>query len=243
MKLVFPASTAAALIAVAPAIAQTSQPAPAKDHRAHAQRVETRADLQARTATHFAKLDANRDGFVTQTEAESAMAERDKKRADRMEKRAEKRAERRDPSKMFDRLDANKDGQVTKAEAEAAHNARVASKGGKPAKAHAVAMGGLFEHADSNKDGAISKAEFAAAPRPERRGKGARMQRAGMRHGFAGAMFASADVNKDGKVSLAEAQQMALTHFDRADANRDGTLTPDERRASRQQMRAQRPKG
>ena len=240
MKTLILASSAAALIAVAPAIAQTAQPAPAKNPRA--ERVETRTETQSRVATHFAKLDTNRDGFVTQAEADAVMAQRQKIRAERKEKRADQRAERRDPAKLFDRLDTNKDGQVTKTEAEAAHNARVAARGGKPANAHAVAMGGLFERADTNKDGAISKAEFAAAPRPEHGRKGAGMQRAGMRHGFAGGMFTAADSNKDGRVSLAEAQQVALQHFDRADANRDGKLTPDERRAARQQMRAQHPR-
>jgi hypothetical protein len=32
---------------------------------------------------------------------------------------------------------------------------------------------------------------------------------------------------------------MALRHFNRADANHDGTITPDERRQMRHQMRTQ----
>ena len=32
-------------------------------------------------------------------------------------------------------------------------------------------------------------------------------------------------------MSLAEAQQAALAHFDSADANKDGKVTPEERRA------------
>ena len=239
MKKLLLASSAAALIAVAPAIAQTAQSAPAKERHARMDRVETRAETQSRVATHFAKLDANRDGFVTQAETDALMGQRDQKRAERMEKRAE----RRDPAKIFDRLDGNKDGQVTRAEAEAAHTARVASKGGKSANAHAVSMGRLFDRADSNKDGTITRAEFAAAPQPDHRGKDRAMHRTNMRHGMAAVMFTTADANKDGKVSLAEAQQMALQHFDRADTNRDGKLTPEERRAARQQMRAEHHKG
>jgi hypothetical protein len=38
-------------------------------------------------------------------------------------------------------------------------------------------------------------------------------------------------------VSLAEAQQLALAHFDKADLNHDGKVTPEER----QQMHQMRP--
>ena len=220
----------AALLAVAPALAQAIQAAPASGHRTHAGKVQTRADVQSRIATRFAKLDANRDGFVSQAESDALMAKREAKRADR----AQKRSERRDPAHMFDRLDANKDGQVTQAEAEAARNAHAAARG-KPARANAVAMGGLFNRVDANRDGAITKAEFAAAPRPDHK----RAHRAGMRHGIASAKFGAADVNKDGRVSLAEAQQAALQRFDRADVNRDGQLTGDERRQVRQRKHAQ----
>jgi hypothetical protein len=50
-------------------------------------------------------------------------------------------------------------------------------------------------------------------------------------------MFDTADSNKDGRVSQAEAQQLALQHFDQADLNHDGTLTPDERKQARSLMR------
>ena len=66
-----------------------------------------------------------------------------------------------------------------------------------------------------------------------------RMEHSEMRGGFATRMFTVADVNKDGRVSLAEAQQVALQHFDRADLNHDGTVTPEERQQARQQMRGQ----
>lgn len=231
MKALLVTVSGAALLAVAPAIAQTAR-TPAKAH--HAAKVETRADAQSRVARHFARLDSNRDGFVTQAETDALLAKRAAKHAERIQKRAE----RRDPARIFERLDGNKDGQITQAEAEAARNARVAAKG-KPARANAVAMGGLFGRADANKDGAITRAEFAAAPRPERKAT----RSPGQRRSFAGAMFGMADANKDGRVSLTEAQQAALQHFDRADANRDGQLTPEERRAARQQMRGQRHKG
>lgn len=181
----------AALAGITPIIAQTTQP-PASSPRADSAKVHTRADVQSRVAARFAKLDANRDGFVTQAETDALLAQRGAKRAER----TQRRAERRDPAKIFDRLDANKDG-------------------------------------------AISRAEFAAAPHPDRKGG----PRGGVHRGVAGRMFGISDVNRDGRVSLAEAQQAALQHFDQADSNRDGQLTREERRAGRQQMRAQRPEG
>jgi hypothetical protein len=67
----------------------------------------------------------------------------------------------------------------------------------------------------------------------------ARMEKASAHRGYAGNMFELADTNKDGKVSLAEAQSIALQHFDRADLNHDGKLTPDERKQARAQLKAQ----
>jgi Ca2+-binding EF-hand superfamily protein len=87
----------------------------------------------------------------------------------------------------------------------------------------------MFARFDTNKDGAITQAEFAAAAAQMH----AHMEQAAMHPGFGEKMFATADANKDGKVSLAEAQQMALQHFDRADVNHDGKLTPDERKQAR----------
>ena len=214
-------AAAAAIAGTGAALAQT---APTQTpHRGHMMKTETRADVQARIAQYFAKVDANHDGFVTKAEADAAMAQRQAK----FQQRAEKRAERFDPAAIFSRLDANHDGQVTKAEADAAHQARMAQRDARGDH--------MFDRADANHDGVITKAEFdAAAGRMH-----ARMEHAGLHGGFAGRMFETADVNKDGKLSLAEAQQAALQHFDRADLNHDGKLTPEERRQAHEAFRAQ----
>jgi Ca2+-binding EF-hand superfamily protein len=222
-------AAAAALLSIAPAAAQT---VPGQAPGAHkVMKAETRAEVQAKLAQRFARLDSNRDGFITTAEIDAAQAQREAK----IEKRAETRAANFDPAKVFARLDANKDGKITQAEAEAAHNARVAAKGGQPAKANATAFGGFFARADANHDGVITRAEFDALPRPEHAG----MRQAGMRQGQGGRMIETADVNKDGRVSLGEAQQAALQRFDRADLNHDGTLSPQERQQARDLARAQ----
>jgi Ca2+-binding EF-hand superfamily protein len=207
---------AAALAGTGMGDAQTSPASPS--HRGHMMKTETRADVQAHIAKFFAKVDANRDGFVTRAEADATVAQRTAK--------AETRGDRR--GARFDRIDTNHDAQVTKAEAEAARQARMARQ--------AAAGNRLFERADANHDGVISKAEFdAKAGRMH-----ARLERAGLHRGFAGRMFDTADLNKDGRLSLSEAQQAALQHFDRSDLNHDGQLTPEERRQARQALRAQR---
>jgi hypothetical protein len=196
-------------------------------------RVETRAEVQTDVARMFGKLDANKDGFITQ-------AEIDAQREHRME-RLEKRADHFDPAKMMARLDSNKDGKVTKAEADAAMAARMAAKG-KAGNAHGKGAGRLFARADANKDGVLTSAELAALKPGEKRLE--RMAAGKGGHGGPmGRMFGAADANKDGKVSLAGAQAAAIQHFDRADANRDGKVSPDERKALRQQMKANRPAG
>lgn len=223
-RLVIGGVIAAVLATSIPALAQVAATNPPA-----AKAEKTRADVQSAVARHFARMDANRDGFVSKAELEALKA-----------KRGDKRAARHDPATMFARLDANKDGSITRAEAEAARTARAAAKG-KPATAHAVAVGGLFDRADKNRDGAISRAEFeAAGPKGGMRGG---KRHAGMKHGPGARIFEMGDANKDGRVSLAEAQQAALGRFDRADANRDGKVTPEERRQSRQKPAAQRQPG
>ena len=136
----------------------------------------------------------------------------------------------------FGTLDANKDGFVEQAEVTATHEKMKSEK----LDAHFAAM-------DANKDGSISRAEFDAGHAAREggehgmrghRGKGdARMGPGRMHRMGGGHMMTMADADKDGKVSLAEALKRPLERFDSADANKDGTLTPDERKAAREKMR------
>ena len=57
-------------------------------------------------------------------------------------------------------------------------------------------------------------------------------------HGGMGMMMGKmADTNKDGAVSRAEFLAAHDAHFAKVDANKDGSITPDERKAAMAQMR------
>jgi hypothetical protein len=222
-------------IAALCASAAFAQAAPHAGHRPAARgqmmQTEGRADVQANAAKMFARLDANRDGFITKAELDAVEAQR----AAKVKQQMEKRAQNFDPAKIFARLDANHDGKITQAEAEAAREAHAQGKNGQPAKAHAAATSALFARGDGNKDGVITRAEFDAMANQVH----ARMEKAGLHSGGGDRMFAMADLNKDGKVSLAEVQSVALQRFERADLNHDGKVTPQERQQVRQQLKAQ----
>ena len=213
--------------------ALAAQPAPPTQTAARAARhgrfmqPATRAEVQARTAAMFARLDTNHDGFVTKDELSAVEAKREEK--------AEARAQRFDPSKMFDRLDTNHDGQITADELAARRGRRAQAVTG--ARAQTAGFHGLFARADTNKDNVLTRPEFDAMGLQLK----ARMEHASVaRGGMAARMFDQSDADKDGRVSLAEMQQSALARFDRMDLNHDGTITPDERQQARQLFRSQR---
>lgn len=145
----------------------------------------TRAEVETRVRDMFARLDANRDGFVTQAEAQAV---RGAARAERQENRGQRREAR------FARLDANRDGSISRAEflarpergerraeRRAARLERRGQRGGLMAR-----LGGKrFERIDADKDGRISLAEVT-------------MQRL--------QAFDRADANRDGRVTREERQ-------------------------------------
>lgn len=136
----------------------------------------------------------------------------------------------------FARMDVNKDGKVDQADRAARRTA-------------------MFDRIDTDKNGQISRAEFDSAHQRGPKMAGAQGERGpgergpGMRgHGGpgrghwghrGGGMGPMADGNKDGAITQAEFTQAAMTRFDRTDANKDGTVTKEERQAARQAMREQ----
>jgi len=123
----------------------------------------------------------------------------------------------------FTKMDANNDGQLNEADKVAKIRAR-------------------FAAIDRDKNGTISEAEFMAMhdaradSRGDRREK--RMERGKMgaqsgRQGGAMGMIAQAVTNGDKSVSRAEFRAAAEARFTKADANKDGKVTAEERRAGR----------
>ncbi|WP_029941449.1 EF-hand domain-containing protein [Sphingomonas astaxanthinifaciens] len=140
---------------------------------------------------------------------------------------------------MFARMDANRDGVLTQDEQKMGKGReRMAERGADPARRQQ-----MFDRLDTNRDNMISRDEFARADamRGERgpRGQG-REHRMGMK-GMHGGMMRRADANNDQRLTLAEAEAAALQRFDRADVNRDGRITQDERQQMRQQWQQRRP--
>ena len=137
----------------------------------------------------------------------------------------------------FDRLDVNNDGRATAEEARQAHQQRRAERAGR-----------MFERLDLNNDGNVTRAEFdqARAQRAERgAGDG---ERRGMRHGRRGMRgdrahgggHGAAMFGEQGFITQEQMRERAVARFDRLDANRDGTLTAEERRQARHQRRQER---
>lgn len=127
----------------------------------------------------------------------------------------------------FARMDANKDGTLNQAD-------------------RAARRGGMFDRIDTDRNGSISRAEFDAmhAKRAEHAGKARGDHRMGRKgpgghHGMMGARQGARTGAHAGPTTRQAFVDRALTMFDRADANRDGTVTQAERKAVRETLRQQ----
>jgi Ca2+-binding EF-hand superfamily protein len=204
-------SAAIVLAGAAFAQAPNAQPAPAAQVP-HSERVQTRDEAVAKVREHFARLDTDRDGVLTQAEADAGRDMIKQRIVHKMGERGDRKLERmqhRDPAAAFNRLDADKDGSISRDEFARGHEVRIERRVEK-------------------------RADKAGTP-------GAmRMHRMGWMGGMGGHMFAMADANKDSRVTLQEATDAAVRHFDMMDANRDGRITGDERLQMRQHRRQQR---
>jgi hypothetical protein len=186
---------AAALVAI-PAAAQPQR----------GERVIDRAQIESRVGAMFARVDANRDGFITQAEADAA---RTAVRGQRMQQRGVRqgvRGERREAA--FARLDTDRNGIISRAE---------------------------FTAPRAQGEGRAERREARGerrAARFERRGE-RRGPRGAMGARFGAQAFARMDSDRDGRVSLAEATRFRLERFERMDANNDGRISREEVQAVR----------
>lgn len=139
----------------------------------------------------------------------------------------------------FARLDADNDGRFTREEGQALRERRRTELADR-----------VFDRLDADRNGSISREEMNQARAQRQARRGARMaggpdgpRHPGMRgagrgmramrmHRMRGAM-AMRMFGEQGFVTREQFRQHALARFDRADANRDGTLTAAERRAAR----------
>ena len=189
-KFLFGGAAAACVVAGTAAFAQAPAPVSSSPYRPLVQKAVTRAEVQAKVAQHFARLDANRDGFVTKAEAEAMKAQRQQMRNG---KRAEVQGKR------FDRLDSNDDGAISRGEFDAHQQQRLAKRDrngdGKPDRrlrgmrgmGMGMIGGRMFDMADGNRDGRLTLQEASSAA---------------LQH------FDMADANRDGQISAEERQQM-----------------------------------
>jgi Ca2+-binding EF-hand superfamily protein len=211
---------AAGIVLAGAALAQApvAPPAPPAVPQVAPDRVQTRDEVVAKVAKHFAQMDANKDGFLTKDEADAGRKVIKERFRERLGERREMRMQHRDPNLAFDRLDANKDGVISRDEFAKAREQkierRIVMKDGQPMP-----------------EGVAPVPPVPPMPPMHHRGLG--MHRFGM---MGGHLFTMADANKDGRVSLQEATDAAIRHFDMADANRDGKITPDERIQMHRQM-------
>ena len=199
---------AAALLGTSAAIAQYAPPAPPAPVIQPAPPGSPLRELQPQTRNgvvekvreHFARLDTNRDGYLTKEEAQAGRA---KMKTMRMEhiKSAQSHAPMKDPGARFDRLDANRDGAISREEFDSGHQKRHAMRvdhdgDGQPdrrmhaMRGHGMRLGGrMFEQADVNRDLRVSLQEATDAA---------------LKH------FDMADINRDGTLTREERQQMRV---------------------------------
>jgi hypothetical protein len=120
----------------------------------------------------------------------------------------------------FKLIDTSGDGVLTQAELAAAEVR------GQQQRANALRarVDAQFAKLDTNRDGQLSKAEFQAA-----------MPAPAATAATGAGILAQLDKNKDGKVSTDEYRAPVLSRFDRADTNKDGTISAAERQAAARQ--------
>ena len=176
-------------------------------------KAQTRAEVEARVKERFGKFDANRDGIVAPDEMKAYAETRMKASADA----------------RFAAMDANKDGAISRTEFDAAQASRSGMRDQMvmiPPHGGPHIMRVTPEGATPPKRAEPPKAAGAPSTRREMRM---------MMMGDGPGMMARSG---DGKgIVIADAVKKALERFDATDTNKDGSISPEERRAGRETRR------
>ncbi|MCW3797846.1 hypothetical protein OMW55_08520 [Sphingomonas sp. BN140010] len=146
---------------------------------------QTRAQVLQRVQGMFARLDLNRDGVLTQQEAQAAGQQ---VRGQRGQRAMNPALRQQRLAQAFARRDLNNDGVITRAEFDQvrAQHADRRQAGRRGQRMGGVAVSRMFATADFNRDGRVTVQEAT----------GAALQR-----------FDAADRNRDGVLTNAERQQ------------------------------------
>jgi hypothetical protein len=172
----------------------------------------TRAEVEASVKERLGKFDTNNDGIVTRDEIAAFTKARMAARAD----------------DVFAAMDTDKNGSISRAEFDA-YNA----KRGDRLNVHIERVGGPggMMPPPLRPDGTV--------PPPPPGADGKPMVRERTRMMFMGGPEGMIMADGDGKgIVIGDAVKKALERFDAADTNKDGTLSPDERKARRDAWRA-----
>jgi Ca2+-binding EF-hand superfamily protein len=151
--------------------------------------VQTRSEAVERARTMFARVDANRDGFITMEEGRALRAQAGQRRGGQRVARGGQAGR----GQMFERLDTNRDNVISRDEFARAQELRGQRAGAREQRmAQRTAMrgrmgGAMLRAADANRDQRISLAEAETAA----------LRR-----------FDRVDLNRDGQVTRDERQQL-----------------------------------
>lgn len=176
---------AAALLTATAAAAQVAPQITPRDG------VQTRAEVVQRAQTMFQRVDANRDGYLTLTEAQTMRGQRTAKMQQRRGQRTADPARRQ---ARFDRLDADRNNVISREEWARADAQRADRRANRGMGERRMAMRGMngrgggmmLRMADANRDNRVSLQEATSAA----------LQR-----------FDRIDVNRDGQVTGDERRQ------------------------------------
>ena len=150
--------------------------------------VQTRAEVTQRVQAMFQRLDANRDGALTQQEI---AAVRTQAKGQRAQRPADPARQQQRIDRAFARMDVNRDGSITRQEFAQAREARGERRGEARGERRGMrGMGGMrgqmLAMADANRDQRVTLQEATSAA---------------LQH------FDRADLNRDGRLTREERMQ------------------------------------